>query len=56
MLLSAKGLSEQISSASPVPVHMCGGDVAPSAKEILSGYGGGGFKITTANPKSPTEN
>ena len=52
MLLSAKGLSEQTPPAAPVPVHMCGDDVAPSTEKILSGYGGGGFPITTSVPQA----
>lgn len=52
MLLSAKGLSEQVPPAPPVPVHMCGDDVAPSTQQILSGYGDGGFRITTAVPRA----
>lgn len=52
MLLSAKGLSEQTPPAPPVPVHMCGDDVAPSTEKLLSGYGGGGFPITTAIPQA----
>lgn len=52
MLFSAKGLSEQVPVTPPAPVHMCGDDVAPSTEKILSGYGGGGFRITTASPQA----
>lgn len=52
MLLSAESLSEQPPPAPPVPVHMCGDDVAPSTEKILPGYGGGGFRVTTANPQA----
>lgn len=52
LLLSATGLGEQAPPAPPVPVHMCGDDVAPGTGTILSGYGGGGFSITTASAKA----
>lgn len=52
MLLSANGLSEQAPPAPTTPIHMCGDDVAPSTEQILSGYGDGGFSITTANPQA----
>lgn len=49
LLLSAKGLSEQVPPTPPVPVHMCGDDVAPSTEKILTGYGSGGFRISTGS-------
>lgn len=52
MLLSAKELREEVPPAPPVTVHMCGDDAASGTQKILPGYGDGGFKITTSNPKA----
>ena len=60
----ALGLSPALAQDGPAPetspsaplldaAPMCGGDmIAPKTAAILSGYGGGGFPIRTANPKA----
>jgi tetratricopeptide (TPR) repeat protein len=60
----ALGLSPALAQDGPAPdtspsappldaAPMCGGDmIAPKTTTILSGYGGGGFPIRTANPKA----
>jgi tetratricopeptide (TPR) repeat protein len=60
----ALGLSPALAQDGPAPdtspstppldaAPMCGGDmIVPKTAAILSGYGGGGFPIRTANPKA----